>query len=147
MFSRGRFRVGDEVRPRKTGEVVTGEFYRTRTISQYVCPISNKRIDGKKIHLPFGYYRIFELVDVPGAGLHLRFENIEGTFHHHDLELVCPLYKPGDKVETAAYLSSGPYRVEEVIQKGRRTYLRLAEFPNDEPRESIHYRRAYATQS
>ncbi len=146
MFSRGRFRVGDVVRPRKTGEVVRGEFYRARSISQYACPVSNEEIDGRKINLPFGYYKVCEIVKVLGKRLHLRFVEIEGTFDCGDFDLSEPLYKPEDKVEIANYWGDGPYRVAEVVQKGHRTYLRLAEFPDKEPIESIHYRRLRAAQ-
>ena len=143
MFSRGRFRVGDKVYPAKTGEIVTGEFYRTRTKSQYACPLSNRKIDGKEIRLPIRVYTVREIVRTPTDGLHLRFAEAEGTFHHRYFDLFRPVYKPGDKVVTSDYWSRGPYTVEGVREKGHRTYLRLEEFPEKE-NEYIFYRRTYA---
>lgn len=146
MYLTGTFRIGDKVRPRKTGEIVVGEFYRARTVSQFARPVSQEEFDGKKIYLPHGYYEIIEM----GKDLHnflgflFKFKNIQGAYRSNDFELVHPVYKPGDKVVTADYWGNGPYEITEIIAKGHRQYLCLKEFPSDEPRETIFYRRVYA---
>lgn len=146
MYLTGTFRLGDVVRPRKTGEIVVGEFYRARTVSQYAGPISQEKVGGKEFYLPFGYYEIAEMKRDPHnfLGFVFRFKNIQGAYRSRDFDLIHPVYRPGDKVETADYWGNGPYVIEEVIEKGHRQYLRLKEFSSDEPRETIFYRRVYA---